>query len=114
MTDDLSARRNRRRPGKPTASHPTGPTPVEVCDNLEPYRIHQARGRFGWTRAELAEKVGVTAATVGHWEFGSWKVRPHQLLKLAEVCDVPIHFFAAGRPMARIDSTDLFICTVDC
>ncbi len=115
MSDVIPFDPNRRRktqPAKPATSHPGQPTPVEVCDTLEPGRISQARGMRGWTRRELGDAVGVTAATVGHWEFGSWKVRPHQLTKLAEVCDVPIGFFARGRPMARIDSSEVFICSV--
>lgn len=109
--DDLANRRKRRAPRE---RRPDDPTPVDVCDNLEPGRIIQARGLRGWTRAELADAVGVTPATVAAWETGSYRLRPDILLRLADLFDVPAAFFRNGRPMARLDTSDVFICTVDC
>ena len=40
------------------------------------------------TQAELAEKVGVSATTISHWETGSKRPRASNIRKLAEVLEV--------------------------
>lgn len=113
MTTVIPFDPNRPRKGRTLKPVPADPTPVEICDNLEPYRIAQARGINGWTRADLAERVGVTERTVAAWEFGGRKLRPEELQRIAEVTGYPPPFFRNGRPMARLDSSEVFICGSD-
>jgi transcriptional regulator with XRE-family HTH domain len=47
--------------------------------------IQSAREAKGWTREELAVKVGVAGSTVWKWETG--KAQPHKVF-LKEVCRV--------------------------
>lgn len=84
----------------------TEPTPVEVCDNLEPARITQARHLAGMSRRDLAEAVGTTPARVGLWECAALAVKPYELLRIAEATEQLVAFFARGRPMAHISAAD--------
>lgn len=40
------------------------------------------------TQVELAEKVGVSATTISHWETGSKRPRASNIRKLAEALEV--------------------------
>lgn len=54
----------------------------------------------------LAEALPVTAAAVGQYEAGVVKPRAELLPTLAKELQVPVEFFAAGRPLGRLDSTN--------
>lgn len=58
------------------------------------------------TKQALASQVGVSAAAVGQWEAGVNAPRPNVLEAVARVLDVPVPFFATGRPRAVLDSSD--------
>ena len=45
--------------------------------------IRELRERAGWTQLELANRLGVTPATVYTWERGKFDPRASQLRKLA-------------------------------
>ena len=53
-------------------------------------RIRQARLRAGMSQEDLAHKVGVSARNVVRWETGRTRPRVVHLLRIAEVCGVPV------------------------
>ena len=57
------------------------------------------------TKKEVATRIGVSPAAVGQYETGSSKPRPELLPRLADVLDVPVEFFLAGRPMGKLDTS---------
>jgi Zn-dependent peptidase ImmA (M78 family)/transcriptional regulator with XRE-family HTH domain len=89
----------------PGAEANPAPTPGAVAKVFDPARLTQARHLAGKTKKAVAEAVGVTPAAVGQYEAGVTRPRPELLPKLADELDVPIAFFVAGRPHARIDAS---------
>ncbi len=49
------------------------------------YALRDARERVGWTRAQLGEQVGVSAATVKAWETGARAPKASTQLRVAQV-----------------------------
>ncbi|MFF0637806.1 helix-turn-helix domain-containing protein [Nocardia sp. NPDC004151] len=80
-------------------------TAVVVADVFDAGRLTQARQLAGLTKAAVAEQVGVSGAAVSQWESQTSPPRPDHLVRLAEVLDVPVEFFAGGRPFARLDGS---------
>ncbi|MET7304934.1 XRE family transcriptional regulator [Embleya sp. NPDC005575] len=80
-------------------------TPKAVWDAFHAPRLTQARHLAGLTKKEVAQGIGVSPAAVGQYETGSSKPRPELIPLLAEVLDVPVEFFLAGRPLGKIDSS---------
>lgn len=76
----------------------------DVVKSFEATRLRQARVLKAWTKAHLAKEVGVSAAIIGQYEARVTKPSPDVLERLAEVLDVPVDFFAAGRPLAELDA----------
>lgn len=72
---------------------------------FDPARLTQARLLAGMTKQKIAETLGVSAAAVGQWEAAAAQPRPDHLSRLAELLEVPIGFFAAARPHARLDAS---------
>lgn len=89
------------------------PTPAEVCADFEPYRLISARRAAGMSRKDLAPQVGVEPWQVAHWETGISTPKAYQLEKVAEATGHLVAFFKRGRPMAIIDSSQVFICSID-
>ncbi|WP_020580110.1 XRE family transcriptional regulator [Actinopolymorpha alba] len=85
------------------SAHPSEPAPGEVARAFDPARLTQARQLAGLTKKDLADLVGVTPAAVGQYEAGVTRPRPQLLSRLAELLGVPVAFFAAGRPHAKLD-----------
>ena len=71
---------------------------------FDPARLTQARHLAGLAKSALAQQIGVSAAAVGQWEASTTPPRPDHLQRAAEVLDVPIDFFALGRPYAQVDA----------
>ncbi|MEI8408529.1 MULTISPECIES: helix-turn-helix domain-containing protein [unclassified Kribbella] len=81
-----------------------GQLAATVSKSLDPARLSQARLLAGLTKAALATEVGVSAAAIGQYESGITYPRPEHLPRIAKALGVPIEFFAAGRPFARVDA----------
>jgi Zn-dependent peptidase ImmA (M78 family)/transcriptional regulator with XRE-family HTH domain len=81
------------------------PTPADVAEAFDPGRLTQDRQLKGMTKKDVADDLGVTPAAVGQYEAGVVRPRPDVLLRLAEVLEVPVAFFAAGRPKAPSDAS---------
>ncbi|MEU3476224.1 DNA-binding protein [Rhodococcus sp. 15-725-2-2b] len=77
-----------------------------VAVAFEPARLTQARVLAELTKSELAEQVGVSAAAIGQFEAGITKPRPEHLPILSKTLGVPVRYFAAGRPIGRLDAAD--------
>jgi transcriptional regulator with XRE-family HTH domain len=56
-----------------------------IAEDHPGVRIQARRERLGWTRQELAEKLGTTRMTVWRLEKGKTQIRANQLPRLAEV-----------------------------
>ncbi|WP_327375432.1 XRE family transcriptional regulator [Streptomyces sp. NBC_01216] len=82
-----------------------GTSPRAVWDGFHAPRLTQARRLAGLTKREVADGIGVSAAAVGQYEAGTSRPRPELIPRLAEVLDVPIQFFVAGRPMGKVDTS---------
>ena len=78
----------------------------DVARAFEPSRLTQARVLAELTKAELAEEIHVSAAAVGQYEAGASAPRTELLPVLAKVLKVPVEFFAAGRPLGRLDAAN--------
>lgn len=75
-----------------------------VYKSFEASRLRQARVLKAWTKAQLAKEVGVSAAIIGQYEARVTKPGPEVLERLAAKLEVPVDFFAAGRPLAELDA----------
>jgi Zn-dependent peptidase ImmA (M78 family)/transcriptional regulator with XRE-family HTH domain len=65
-----------------------------VSDVLfEPARLRLARELMEWTQADLARRVGVTAAAVSQFESGATTPGRDVTRRLGELLDVPLAFF---------------------
>lgn len=72
---------------------------------FEAGRLTQARQAAGLTKARLAELVGVTPASIGQYEAHVIAPRLELIPGLARALDVPQEYFAAGRPLGRVDGS---------
>ncbi|MCD9197471.1 XRE family transcriptional regulator [Aeromicrobium wangtongii] len=86
-------------------SEPSTPART-VAKSFEAARLTQARVLRGLTKAALADLVGVTPAAIGQFEARITTPRAELLTKLALELDVPVEFFATGRPMAELDAAE--------
>jgi len=77
-----------------------------VAGAFEPARLTQARLLAWLTKGELAVKIGVSPAAVGQYESGAVRPRAELLPMLANKLHVPVEFFAAGRPLGRLDAAN--------
>ncbi|CEP26447.1 Putative uncharacterized protein [Propionibacterium freudenreichii subsp. freudenreichii] len=77
-----------------------------VADAFDPARLTQARFAAGLSKAKLAEMVGVTPAAIGQYEARVVTPRRDVLPVLARELDVPVDYFATGRPIGRVDGSE--------
>ncbi|MET8520865.1 XRE family transcriptional regulator [Nocardioides sp. NPDC004968] len=71
-------------------------------------RLRQARQLAMMTKKDVAELAEVSQAAVGQYEAGVAVPRPDTLERLATALDVPVGFFAPGRPHQRLDTSETF------
>lgn len=58
-------------------------------------RIRESRAAKNWTRAEVAERVGVTPGRLALWEEDKARPRPADALALANLFGVAPEYFSA-------------------
>lgn len=92
-----------RRPRQPSLFESV--TAAAVANAFDPARLTQARVLAGMTKQELADQLGVSPAAVGQYEAGVITPRTDHLDTLARILGVPVAFFAAARPHARLDAS---------
>lgn len=78
-----------------------------ISDAFDRDRLRQARTLAQLKKHELARRVGLSAAAIGQYESGVTKPRAEHLPALAKELSVDVSFFAAGRPLFRVDSGDV-------
>jgi Zn-dependent peptidase ImmA (M78 family)/transcriptional regulator with XRE-family HTH domain len=64
---------------------------------FSPKKLTQARQMMAITRAELARRTEVSAASISHYESGAMRPRPATLAQLALVLHVPLEFLTESR-----------------
>lgn len=79
---------------------------ADVAALFDAGRLRQARRLTMMTKQALASEVQVSPAAIGQYESGVIAPRPDVVVALAKALDVPIRFFATGRPLAPLDSSD--------
>lgn len=75
---------------------------------FEADRLRQARQLALMTKKEVAEASGISPAAVGQYEAGISVPRRETLKRLAQALDVPVGFFAPGRPLQRLESSETY------
>lgn len=92
--------------GKEPPDRPAGTLLAgRALELLDPARLTQARRALGITKRELASRLQVSPAAIGQYEAGTIKPRVEQLARLADLLQVPVGFFAGGRPRAGLDAS---------
>lgn len=73
-------------------------------------RIEQAINIRGMKRIELAEKTGISKATISNWINQKYQPKQESLFKLAKVLDVSEMWLAGyNAPMERINREEIII-----
>jgi Zn-dependent peptidase ImmA (M78 family) len=71
---------------------------------FSPARLTLGRQVAGHSKRQLADVIGKTAAAVTQFELGQSKPSPETLAACAQALDLPVAFFAAGRPQLGVDT----------
>lgn len=79
----------------------------EVARIFDSARLAQARVLAGLTRGDLAAKLGISGAALGQYETGAMKPRQGLLPELSRILEVPVEYFAVGRPIGRLSTGDV-------
>jgi Zn-dependent peptidase ImmA (M78 family)/transcriptional regulator with XRE-family HTH domain len=73
-----------------------------------PRKLTQARQMLAITRAELARRAEVSAASISQYESGAMRPRPATLAQLSLVLNVPLEFLTESRidtPLPTVDTS---------
>ena len=89
-----------------SSAHHETPSATDVSQAFDTRRLIQARRLSGLNKTALAKEVGVSPMAVGHWEMGTNPPRPDHVHALSAVLDVPVEFFATGRPYSHVSESD--------
>lgn len=100
----MADRSQAKPPTRPSASV----SDQDIARAFDGDRLRQARQLAMRTKQSLAEPLGVSAAAIGQYESGATPPRAELIPVLARVLDVPREFFAAGRPQARLQTSDAY------
>lgn len=60
------------------------------------YRIRELRGRMGWDRTALAERLGVHSGSIARWETGGAVPHAFTLQRLAELGGTTVEWLRTG------------------
>lgn len=85
---------------RPSASTPNL---SDIARAFDPARLTQARRIAKMSKVDLHDAVGVSAAAIGQYERGEVKPRAETITALAGALNVPVGFFAHGRPRVLVD-----------
>lgn len=67
-------------------------------------RYRQVREDFGWSRVQMAEKMGVDTTTVGNWETGKRQMTLEKLMFMSEVTGFTVQYLL-GLDDVQVDWT---------
>jgi len=73
---------------------------------FSPSKLTQARQMLAITRAELARRAGVSAASISQYEAGTMRPRPTTMAELALVLNVPLAFLTESRERTPLPTVD--------
>jgi Zn-dependent peptidase ImmA (M78 family)/DNA-binding XRE family transcriptional regulator len=76
-----------------------------ISGRFDAARLVQARQAAGLTKVKLAGAVGVTPAAIGQYEAQVMQPRAEIVARMARELGVPTEYFAAGRPLGRVDGS---------
>lgn len=93
---------------RPVSGRSRATDAATVALTFDPERLQQARQLALRTKQDVAGAVGVSAAAIGQFESGITPPRADTLEKLAGYLNVPVQFFAAGRPRVRLESDNVY------
>ena len=86
------------------------PTALHVAELFDPTRLRQVMAEFEFSIEDLAYQLGVLPFFVHELLTGIRKPHPDHVESLARMFSYPIQFFAAGRPQAHLDSSQVHVC----
>lgn len=75
-----------------------------VAHAFSPARLTLARHVAGRTKRQLAEAIDKTAAAITQFELGQARPSAETLACCAQALDLPVAFFAGGRPQLVVDT----------
>lgn len=91
-----------------TPSRHSAPSAEAVAAAFDAGRLRQARQLALKTKQDVAAAIGVSPAAVGQYESGSFAPRPEHIERLATFLRVPVAYFQAGRPQARLETAGVY------
>lgn len=80
----------------------------DIARAFDGHRLRQARQLALRTKQSLADPLGVSPAAIGQYESGTTPPRAELIPLIAKELGVPREFFAAGRPLARLESDSAY------
>jgi Zn-dependent peptidase ImmA (M78 family)/transcriptional regulator with XRE-family HTH domain len=80
--------------------------PRSAAALFAPRKLTQARQMLAITRAELARRTEVSAASISQYESGAMRPRPATLAQLALVLNVPLEFLTDSRAATPLPTVD--------
>lgn len=80
----------------------------DIARAFDGHRLRQARQLALRTKQSLADPLGVSPAAIGQYESGTTPPRAELIPVLATELGVPREFFAAGRPLARLETDNAY------
>jgi Zn-dependent peptidase ImmA (M78 family)/transcriptional regulator with XRE-family HTH domain len=80
--------------------------PQSAAALFAPYKLTQARQMLAITRAELARRAEISAASISQYESGLMRPRAATLAQLALVLNVPLEFLTESRTPVPVPSVD--------
>jgi transcriptional regulator with XRE-family HTH domain len=66
-------------------------------------KLRQARERAGLNQPTLGARLGVTKATVSHWEAGRHSISIEDLIRVSRILDVPLSDLLPEDVATRLD-----------
>ncbi len=76
-------------------------------DRIEPdiaRRLRERREELGWSRQELAARIGTSADELGQFEEARKKIPPQRLIEAAQSMKTTLSWFLEGEPAKCRDS----------
>lgn len=73
---------------------------------MDKVTIRAARVNANYTQAEIADKMGVSRATINAWERGRVKMKPHQIFAFCYICGVTEDLLILPTESTNVDEAE--------
>ena len=70
------------------------------------FTVAGARVNAGYTQGGIADKMGVSRATINAWECGRIKMKPHQIFAFCYICGVTEDALILPTESTNVDETE--------